>query len=140
MSSQSLTKRLSSSSYNDFKAWVLLTLTMEKHAKRTKGGTVHKLCLDNPRYQRLPLSSHRSADCFVLCYTTDGTLDLQVRISLLSCLDSQLNNQDCAIPKCTTLHSNSVCTINKRSCATFRPSSGKARCIHQAESDCQWVM
>ncbi|KAH9136315.1 hypothetical protein AeRB84_018481 [Aphanomyces euteiches] len=126
--------------YNDLKALILLTLTMRKQSKRMRGGILHKLYQENPRYRQIALSTHRAADCFVLCYNADGAIEDRIRLSLLSYLNPQLNDPKFAIPTCTSSHSSSVCVINNESCPTFQPQSTSSRCIHRAESGCLWVM
>ncbi|KAH9103131.1 hypothetical protein LEN26_003757 [Aphanomyces euteiches] len=54
MSSRKLIRRVSNYTYNDMKAIILLSLTMKKESKRSRGGTLHKLYQEN-RYRRLPL-------------------------------------------------------------------------------------
>ncbi|KAH9156119.1 hypothetical protein AeRB84_001939 [Aphanomyces euteiches] len=90
--------KLSQFSYNDVKARILLAITMKKHVKRSTGGTLHKLHQDNPRYRKIPLASHRAGDCFVLCYKSNGSLDQQIRLSLLDWLDPLLSDPEYAIP------------------------------------------
>ncbi|KAH9151937.1 hypothetical protein LEN26_003756, partial [Aphanomyces euteiches] len=101
-----LQQKVSLHSYNDIKANILLSLTMRKRAKHHSGGELHKLYAENPRHRHLALFSHRAADSFVLCYTADGSLDQQVPLSLLSCLDPQLDDMKGAIPTCSSVHFN----------------------------------
>ncbi|CAK4419347.1 unnamed protein product, partial [Aphanomyces euteiches] len=66
----------SNPAYNDIKAIILLSMVMRKHHPTcpTTGGSLHKLYHKNPRYRSMPLFSHRSADCFVVCYNADGNV------------------------------------------------------------------
>ncbi|KAH9103129.1 hypothetical protein AeMF1_020454 [Aphanomyces euteiches] len=132
--------QVSNFGYNDLKAWFLLSLTLTKRAKRSTGGTLHRLYQENPRYRKLPLSSHRAADCFVLCYRSDGILDQQIRLSLLACLDTRLGVSKLAIQMCKSMHSSCVCTMNNQSCQTFQPQNKAELCIHRSDSDCQWIV
>ncbi|CAK4345295.1 unnamed protein product [Aphanomyces euteiches] len=117
--------------FNDLKAYILLALSMKKRAKRSTGGSLHTLYLENPRYRKLPLFSHRAADCFVLCYTSDGLLDESVRLSLLSCLETQDQDPKLAISTCTSAHSTAVSMINHESCAPEpQPESKCIKYIH----------
>ncbi|KAH9192000.1 hypothetical protein AeNC1_006033 [Aphanomyces euteiches] len=77
-------QNVSDYTFNDMKAYILLVLTMHKQAVDATGGTLHKLYQEYPRYKKIPLFSHRAADCFVLCYTAEGHLGQRARLSLLS--------------------------------------------------------
>ncbi|KAG9400895.1 hypothetical protein AC1031_009617 [Aphanomyces cochlioides] len=59
MSSRGAIQRVSNYTYNDMKALILLSMTMQKQAKRSTGATLHQLYKVNPRYKRIPLFSHR---------------------------------------------------------------------------------
>ncbi|KAG9405365.1 hypothetical protein AC1031_004472 [Aphanomyces cochlioides] len=109
-------------SFNDMKAHVLLAMTMEKHTKRSIGGSLHELYVESPHYRKLPLFSHRAADCFVVCYTSDGSLDQRIRLSLLSWFDQQVDDPKFAISKCPSMHSSAVCYINQEGCPVIAPS------------------
>ncbi|KAH9141239.1 hypothetical protein AeRB84_014556 [Aphanomyces euteiches] len=118
---------VSTYTFNDLKARILLSLTMQKHVKHEIGGSLHKLYNKNPRYRKIPLFSHSAADCYILCYTPDGTLDQRVRLSLVSCLDRQVLDPKHAISICTTMHSTPVCILNNEGCDTFMPISKDAQ-------------
>ncbi|KAF0730862.1 hypothetical protein Ae201684_011747 [Aphanomyces euteiches] len=139
-SSQSTRRSVSDYWYNDMKAILLFALTMKKQAKRATGAVLHELYQDSPRYHSIPLFSHRAADCFILCYNADGSVDRQVRLSLLSWLDPQLGDATFGIRECTSLHFQCVCVINNEGCPSFMPVSKSAKCIHAGDLDCQWVM
>ncbi|KAH9104828.1 hypothetical protein AeMF1_019211 [Aphanomyces euteiches] len=133
-------QKVSKFSFNDLKALLFIALTVKRFPKNSIGGSLHKLYYKNPRYRKLPLISHRAADCFILCYNIDGGLDMQVRLSLLSCMDRLEDDPDLAIPMCSSAHSRCVCVIDKEGCETFKASAKTRQCIHVADSNCQWVM
>ncbi|KAF0725179.1 hypothetical protein Ae201684_016331 [Aphanomyces euteiches] len=139
---RSWSKNMSHYAYNDLKARILLSLTMKKLKNRSIGGRLHQLYELSPCYRKLPLYSHRAADCFVLCYTSDGSLDQQVRLSLLTCLDLQQDNVDFAILTCnSSFHCNCVCLINSKCCEALKMEmkSGKF-VLHRGNLNCAWVM
>ncbi|KAG9404501.1 hypothetical protein AC1031_004708 [Aphanomyces cochlioides] len=130
----------SSFSYNDMKACVLLGLTMRRHPRRCIGGTLHTLFHKNPCYRKMPLFSHRAADCYILCYKADGVLEQSVRLSLTSCLDRQELDPENAIKLCTSMHGTTYCVINNESCATFKATSSKHLCLHLSANKSSWVL
>ncbi|KAH9141245.1 hypothetical protein AeRB84_014562 [Aphanomyces euteiches] len=133
-------QNVSDYTFNDMKAYILLVLTMHKQAVDATGGTLHKLYQENPRYKKIPLFSHRAADCFVLCYTAEGHLGQRARLSLLSCLDTRDNDPQNMIMKCKAGHSTAVGVINHEACAAFMPNSKNTKCIHLGSSNCPWIM
>ncbi|KAH9164479.1 hypothetical protein LEN26_000001 [Aphanomyces euteiches] len=132
--------KFSDHTYNDMKAYILLMFALQKHARISSGGTLHKLYQAHSRYRKLPLLSHRSADCFVLCYNVDGSLAQQVRMSLLSFMDPQLFDPKHAIPTRSTVHAACDCVINNVGCETFMAKGDQYKCIHRGETKCQWVI
>ncbi|KAH9144022.1 hypothetical protein AeRB84_012006 [Aphanomyces euteiches] len=134
------TSSFSNYTYNDMKAYLLLSLTMKKQSRRTSGGSVYKLYQESLRYKKIALSSHKAADCFVLCYNADGCLEQQIRLSLLPYLNPLLDDPEFAIPTCTSCHKTSVSIIGCEGCPTFTPTSKIDKCIHRGENNCQWNM
>ncbi|KAH9112900.1 hypothetical protein AeMF1_012830 [Aphanomyces euteiches] len=134
------TSSFSNYTYNDMKAYLLLSLTMKKQSRRTSGGSVYKLYQESLRYKKIALSSHKAADCFVLCYNSDGCLEQQIRLSLLPYLNPQLDDPEFAIPTCSSCHKTSVSIISSEGCPTFTPTSKRDKCIHRGENNCQWIM
>ncbi|KAG9407795.1 hypothetical protein AC1031_021035 [Aphanomyces cochlioides] len=129
-------------SFNDFKNRLFFAfmrwLAPEPHRKI--GGSLHALHLQHPEYREMPLFSCRAADCFVLCYTPDGQLELQVRLSFLDCLDTRLHDPELAIPTCTSQHRASYATCSGEPCATFKPTATSVRpCIHSPLGGSKWM-
>ncbi|KAG9400892.1 hypothetical protein AC1031_009614 [Aphanomyces cochlioides] len=137
---RSIEGNVSNYEFNDLKARLILAFTMKKQTKRLAGGILHTLYRKNTRHRKLPLISHRADDYFVFCYQSDGSLDQQVRLSLISCLDPQLGEFNLAIPTCNSLHFHTVSVISNDGCATFMPTSNSTLCIHPGGSNCLWVM
>ncbi|KAH9146617.1 hypothetical protein AeRB84_009521, partial [Aphanomyces euteiches] len=69
-------------SFNDLKNRIIYFLMLRKLPKNVKqaGGSLYALYTKNPSYRSLPLFSHRAADCFVLCFTPDGEVKMQLRL------------------------------------------------------------
>ncbi|KAH9100115.1 hypothetical protein LEN26_016166 [Aphanomyces euteiches] len=122
-----LSGHMSHYTYNDMKAFILF---------------LHELYEMSPRYRKLPLYSHRAADCFILCYKADGHLDSQVRLSLLSCLDLQPDDPDWTIWTCKAkMHSNCVCLINSNGCDGSKMEIKSSELIlHRGDLNCQRVL
>ncbi|CAK4926571.1 unnamed protein product [Aphanomyces euteiches] len=129
-------------SYNDVKNRMIFFVMQQRLPKSVKqiGGSLYRLYEHSPRYRHMPLFSHRAADCFVLCYSKTGHVTLQLRLSLLDCLDKRLNDPQMAIPTCTSQHKTSYALLNGRKCATFEPSATTSSCIHNSSQPFQWVM
>ncbi|CAK4286283.1 unnamed protein product, partial [Aphanomyces euteiches] len=132
----------SNPAYNDIKAIILLSMVMRKHHPTcpTTGGSLHKLYHKNPRYRSMPLFSHRSADCFVVCYNADGNVAKRVRLSLLAWLDRQSRDPKLEIQLCTALHSTSVCIFDDKPCSKQGWPSLDAKYIHLGDANCPWIM
>ncbi|CAK4227611.1 unnamed protein product, partial [Aphanomyces euteiches] len=132
----------SNPAYNDIKAIILLSMVMRKHHPTcpTTGGSLHKLYHKNPRYRSMPLFSHRSADCFVVCYNADGNVAKRVRLSLLAWLDRQSRDPKLEIQLCTALHSTSVCILDDKPCSKQGWPSLDAKYIHLGDANCPWIM
>ncbi|CAK4146660.1 unnamed protein product [Aphanomyces euteiches] len=132
----------SNPAYNDIKAIILLSMVMRKHHPTcpTTGGSLHKLYHKNPRYRSMPLFSHRSADCFVVCYNADGNVAKRVRLSLLAWLDRQSRDSKLEIQLCTALHSTSVCIFDDKPCSKQGWPSLDVKYIHLGDANCQWMM
>ncbi|CAK4699517.1 unnamed protein product, partial [Aphanomyces euteiches] len=136
---ETATISFSNPAYNDIKAIILLSMVMRKHHPTT-GGSLHKLYHKNPRYRSMPLFSHRAADCFVVCYNTDGNVAKRVRLSLLAWLDRQSRDPKLEIQLCTALHSTSVCIFDDKPCSKQGWPSLDAKYIHLGDANCPWIM
>ncbi|KAH9095224.1 hypothetical protein LEN26_017887 [Aphanomyces euteiches] len=128
--------------FNDVKNRLFFAL-MRWHAPEPRekiGGSLHALHLRHPEYRQMPLFSCRAADCFVLCYTPDGQLEMQVRLSFIDCLDTRMDDPELAIPRCTSQHRASFATCSGEPCATFKPTKTTARvCIHSPLGGSKWM-
>ncbi|CAK4676942.1 unnamed protein product [Aphanomyces euteiches] len=136
---ETATISFSNPAYNDIKAIILLSMVMRKHHPTT-GGSLHKLYHTDPRYRSMPLFSHRAADCFVVCYNTDGNVAKRVRLSLLAWLDRQSRDPKLEIQLCTALHSTSVCIFDDKPCSKQGWTSLDAKYIHLGDANCPWIM
>ncbi|KAH9094968.1 hypothetical protein LEN26_017996 [Aphanomyces euteiches] len=129
-------------SFNDIKNQIMISILFRKLPKSTDqcGGSLHALYENSPHYRNMPLFSHRAADCFVLCYSSVNKVKLQVRLSLLDCLDTRLRDPDLAIPTCTTCHETRYATLNNDKCQTFEQTNPKAKCIHRSAYGNNWIL
>ncbi|KAH9110810.1 hypothetical protein LEN26_013623 [Aphanomyces euteiches] len=127
--------------FNDVKNQFFFAL-MRWHAPEPPekiGGSLHALYNDRPEYRSMPLFSCRAADCFILCYTPDGQVHLQVRLSFLDCLDTRTHDPELAIQTCSSEHNTSYATCNGETCSTFQPTSPGQVCIHRTRLGVKWV-
>ncbi|KAF0726222.1 hypothetical protein Ae201684_015498 [Aphanomyces euteiches] len=134
--------QLSHRSFNDVKNRFFFGL-MRWHAPEPRhkiGGSLHALHQRHAEYRPMPLFSCRAADCFVLCYTTDNQLELQVRLSFIDCLDTRMDDPVLAIPTCTSKHRASYATCNCQPCSTFKPTTSTSICIHTPQSGSKWLV
>ncbi|RHZ02652.1 hypothetical protein DYB31_013727 [Aphanomyces astaci] len=127
----------------DIKHRLLRTLYKQR-SKDCRGGSIYKLFDRNPRYRMKPLTSLLSADVFVLCARGgEGpqVYDIQVRLSLVSLLDTHANDPALAITTCPREHRASVATLgHPTSCTTRSPPfvAHAFTCVHLGETD--WLM
>ncbi|KAH9130597.1 hypothetical protein LEN26_008369 [Aphanomyces euteiches] len=70
-------------SFNDFKNRFLFAMIKfySPEPWEKTGGSLHELYACHPEYRQMPLFSCRATDCFILCYTPNGQVQLQVRLS-----------------------------------------------------------
>ncbi|KAH9099113.1 hypothetical protein LEN26_016327 [Aphanomyces euteiches] len=140
MPTSSLAEAVQRYSFNDLKALVLLTLFMRKRPCKMVGGGLHLLYMSNPRYRRLPLYSHRAADCFLLCYNADGTIDCQIRLSLVTFLDAQLDDLHLALSPCCPVANVDINAANTcQDCKMVMTVSEKMKCIHRGGLHSPWI-
>ncbi|KAF0684724.1 Aste57867_23325 [Aphanomyces stellatus] len=140
-------------SFNDLKMRVLHGCLVRSYARSTEhntvpveGGTLYRLYDIHPGYKKLPLISHRGADCFVDCYLPDGTLGKKMRLSLLGCLDRQDRDPKWALDLCescqrsaTAAHVGSISSITHGD-QLRDPEKTEAFKVHMGANGCSWVL
>ncbi|KAH9094967.1 hypothetical protein LEN26_017995 [Aphanomyces euteiches] len=119
-------------SFNDIKLLVLFAFILRRLPKSVQqvGGSLHELYEERPQHRNMALFSHRAADCFVLCYTCDGKIQLQLRLSLLAYFDQRHLDPASCIPTCTSQHTTSYATLNARKCDTYEPTTTISNLTH----------
>ncbi|KAH9144495.1 hypothetical protein AeRB84_011548 [Aphanomyces euteiches] len=130
---------------NDFTNKCVMRFVMRRIPISTKllGGSLYHLYDNSPEHRSLPLFSHRGSDCLILCYTADGAVSQQVRVSLRDCLDLRHRDPTKAIASCSSVHETCVSSLNAQTCETFRAvgSCPSARlCLHSSADDSPWIL
>ncbi|OQS02129.1 hypothetical protein THRCLA_05473, partial [Thraustotheca clavata] len=85
--------------YNPVKTRIILAIEkcfMSNFKGKKLGGSIYALFNSEPKYQQTPAISFCGSDCFVLCYQ-NHVIQYQIRLSLLSTLDRNLDNGEFAI-------------------------------------------
>ncbi|KAH9159930.1 hypothetical protein LEN26_002099 [Aphanomyces euteiches] len=130
---------------NDFTNKCVMRFVMRRIPISTKllGGSLYHLYDNLPEHRSLPLFSHRGSDCLILCYTADGAVSQQVRVSLRDYLDLRHRDPTKAIASCSSVHETCVSSLNAQTCETFRAvgSCPSARlCLHSSADDSPWIL
>ncbi|KAF0684276.1 Aste57867_23740 [Aphanomyces stellatus] len=129
--------------YNDIRqrvAFHVLGLKRTFTSTSFEGGTLYNLHDRNARYDSMPLFSHRSADCFVACYTSLRELKAKMRLSLVRCLDRLEYDNVLAVQLCRTKHKDCLSRLDATACETFVPSSPASLCLHQGKQRSPWIL
>ncbi|KAG9398087.1 hypothetical protein AC1031_015007 [Aphanomyces cochlioides] len=128
-------------SFNDLKNRIFFAVMrqIQPEPLYRLGGSLHELFDRSCLYRKLPLFSCRAADCFVICYNTDDVAELQVRLSLLDCLQAKSNDRAMTISICTSQHNASFATCDGKKCPTFEPKTSSSMCIHTTRHGGKWI-
>ncbi|KAF0683705.1 Aste57867_24267 [Aphanomyces stellatus] len=129
--------------FNDLKQRVVHSCclrTLHQAGHENEGGNVYHLYDESHRYKRLPLFSHRGADCFVACHDESGAMTKKLRLSLLACVDLHANDPIWRVPTCETAHKSFVARLNTAACSSFEPTSVHDWCVHLNETHSPWVL
>ncbi|KAF0716991.1 Aste57867_2557 [Aphanomyces stellatus] len=147
-------RHYSHGSFNDLKMRLLYTvfdrpsLIPSAITLPFEGGSLYRLYDQHPGYQKLPLISHRSADCFVDCYLPGHEFVKKVRLSLLHCLDRQTHDPKWALPLCETcgpggaVSCGPVSTISSATHSMTKTNTklSETAKIHMGANGCCWVL
>ncbi|KAF0713062.1 hypothetical protein As57867_004525, partial [Aphanomyces stellatus] len=119
----------------------IVTCASKRDTVPHEGGSLYHLYDQNPRYKKVPLLSHRGADCFVDCYDVTGCHVKRIRLSLLHCLDLQLHDPKWALHTCVACpRARAVCTIETSpNCTAKEGLPGSRTWLHKGANYCQWV-
>ncbi|ETV91644.1 hypothetical protein H310_13890 [Aphanomyces invadans] len=131
--------------YNDVKSRFVLKIAMRRVAYEVplEGGSLYTLIQRRPSFRRMPLFSHRGADCCVLAYHRDKTVVRQMRLTLRDCIDLlQLRHIDAAVPVCVSMTPSTYCTLSSATCALCRASTGRSGMLrlHAGANYSPWLL